>query len=199
MEFNIISREPLWLQPNKTYMFTYQEKGKAAKERIEMLYAGRRQYYFMEYSLKCKSWADDKESRDNFIKEIGLWSKGGSYRKTHPIINTPLEDLREKKENLLKQIREVENQLEKEKQKDEERRMKEYISDIDKPSLDKFNKELNDLIDKEYCLREVYGPYDIRYITVYDKKADKHRAIVKLYDDEINFKDLPDDLLNYLK
>lgn len=197
MKFNIISREPYWLQKHKEYTFTYQENGQPERHKIQMIYVGYGKYYFLSSSLDTKSWSDDEEARDEFLNELHLWSKGGSYRKTHPIVTTDYEDLLEERKVLQSELLKLENKIMKANEEERMKKYNKYCSDTDTKTLSNFEKSLNDLIGKDYCLRRIYYR-DVTYLSVYDLKEEKHRAIITLYDDQIEFSKIPEHLIDYI-
>lgn len=197
MEFNIIKREPMWLQDGKSYFYTYQIDNKPERYKIKMFYH-KHQWFFEDWSLKQSPFYNSKEDRTKFINEIYKWAKGGSYRKTHPIAFTRYEILKNEKEQLLNKISEIDKMLSKEEALENKRLYDEYNSDINIETLNDFEQKLNSLIGKDYCIRKLYYK-DMEYLTIYDLKKDKYRSIMSLYDNEIEFNELPTYLMKLLK
>ena len=101
----------MWLQNHKDYVFTYQIQGEPTKYKVKMIYISvgdsKPKFFFLDdRSLRDNPHFNEgfPENRSKFREEIERWQKGGAYRKTHPIITSRIEDLREQKLKLEEQL-----------------------------------------------------------------------------------------------
>lgn len=205
MEFNIIKRSPVWLQYNKEYTFEYQILGEPKRYKINMIYlsfyennikkskfvfiSGKSLYENIHFNESNK---DCLKNRDDFINEISKWQKGGSYRKTHPIAHSRLDLLREEKKGLESRLKTLEFEINNEKIANKKERIKNYQSDLDIKSLNKFESDLTNIIDSNrYCISERYYNGDL-LLLIYDLEKNKYRKIIKFYSDCVSFEEIPE-------
>lgn len=205
MEFNIIKREPMWLQNHKDYVFTYQIQGEPTKYKVKMIYISvgdsKPKFFFLDdRSLKDNPHFNEEfpENRSKFREEIERWQKGGAYRKTHPIITSRIEDLREQKLKLEEQLKETEREIEKEKLYELNKIIENYQNDLDQDSINKFKDDFKWLLEGRYCIKMIWLKDDGYTPLLFDNKCNKYRGKIIFYDDEIEIKDLPEKDLKYL-
>lgn len=209
MEFNIIKREPVWLQERKDYTFIYQIQGEPKKYKIDMVYlsvgGNKPQFYFLDNKTcrENKHFSSgnedvDTENRNKFREEIEKWQKGGAYRKSHPIVTTRMEDLREQKQKLENQLKDTEREIEKERLYELSKIIDNYQSDLDEDSINKFKDDFKWLLNGRYCIKMIWLKDDGYTPVLFDNKCNKYRGLIKFFDDEIEIKDLPEKVLKYL-
>lgn len=138
-----------------------------------------------------------KSNRTKFLKEIEEWQKGGSYRKTHPIVTTKLEDLKLQRQNLEDELRKIEKEIEEQKLFEINEKIRDYQDDKDIKSINKFKNEFNKLLKGRYCIKMLW--IDDKYIPIlFDNKVNKYRGKIKFFDDEIEIEELTNNILKYL-
>ena len=84
---------------------------------------------------------EDNEDRKEFLREFIAFQKGGSYRKTHPIMYS-------EKENIKMQIEKLQKELSNIEQQEHIDLRNNYINKVNRINVDKFMQELNKSMSK---------------------------------------------------
>lgn len=196
MEFNIIKRDPYWITDRKVCTFYFQVDKSPKLEKVRMLYLkdlkpGGAYVFFEDRFAKIypyyKTFIEDTKLGTQFIKEIEKWRRGGSYRKTHPIVLDKLGELRKERDNIAKRKLELDKEIELELKKKKEEEILEYKEDVDNETLTMFLDGLNDLISNKYCLRNLSIN---KQVYIYDKEKGKYRLKCRIFDDKIEAEDI---------
>ena len=144
--FTIVSKYPKGQKGNTIYLFKYQRDNKPRIYEAKMVW--------LDFRPDRPTWAfmDGKEAqmltnkeREAFINEIPKFQKGGSYRKTHPIIHSKSEDIRNEIKQKEKEISQLKEKLDQEEDKNKEELSERYKKYLDKNKLHLFIKGLEKL------------------------------------------------------
>ena len=169
MEFNIVRRRPKYLTEGCTCIFDFQVDSKPEIYQVEMIYTKRIPhgiYYFKSENKRSADidlFKDREDLRTEFRKELEKWSKGGSYRKTHPIILDKLGELKEERLKLYKREKEISDEIKIEEEKQREIKLKDYKKDIDFKLVNDFVELVDKFLEhSRFCLRNVN--YDDLYL-----------------------------------
>ena len=193
MEFNIIGRRPKYLTEGCNCIFDFQVDQKPEVYQVEMIYTkgiSHGIYYFKSENKKSADidlFKDRADLRSEFRKEVEKWSKGGSYRKTHPIVLDKLGKLKKEQFELWEKERKLNDEIKNEENIRREKKLKEYKENIDFKLVNTFINKVNKFLkDSRFCLR--YIDYEGLYL--YDKIIQKYIVKCNLYDDEITTEEI---------
>lgn len=149
-KYNIVSKKPKGKKNNVIYTIEYQIGKSPEIHTIKMLNID-----FIHQSDEWKfaqGWAfldgkessiifEDNEDRKEFLREFIAFQKGGSYRKTHPIMYS-------EKENIKMQIEKLQKELSNIEQQEHIDLRNNYINKVNRINVDKFMQELNKSMSK---------------------------------------------------
>ena len=185
-KYNIISKSFKGNIENKTCVIEYQVDGYGAERfTTSLVYielkdkAGPRYVWLADGMGKH---IDTEEDKKNFLNEFEQYQKGGSYRKTHPIIYTEIENLKREKQKLQSRLTSVESDIRRAEDAVRRKKFSNYTDDID---YDKPNDR--------YYIDIIQHMWDGIKFMVMDKKLNK-AVKVGMYDADkgIRFRDLYD-------
>ena len=137
---------------------------------------------------------DTEEDRNEFCEEIKLFQKGGSYRKTHPIVKSQSMILKDKKRKLEEEISDVDRKIREAEDIERQQKFKSYTEDIDYESLQEFVKKIATVLDNSnrYYIVPVMHIWDGYKLEVWDRQLDKPVYIGELNKNGTVFRDLKD-------
>lgn len=195
-KYNIIEKYPKGNNEYKTATISYQVAGYGSDIfKAEMVYINSEDittYAFL--STNKYLHIDTEEDRNEFCEEIKLFQKGGSYRKTHPIVKSQSMILRDKKRKLEEEISDVDRKIREAEEIERQQKFKSYKDDIDYKSLQEFAKSIVKALDhsNRYYLVPVMHIWDGYKLEVWDKQLNKPVYIGVLKEDGVTFRDLKD-------
>lgn len=171
--FTIVSKYPKGKKSNTIYTVTYQRSGKPKMYDVKMIW--------LDFREDNHTWAfmDGKEAqllsneeRKEFIAEMFKFEKGGSYRKTHPIMYSKAEEIRKRIKELEYDIYLLKEEADKSENAHYEELARKYEKKIDHKKLNKFDEDFRKLCEKSgYILKTKYFMHGTD-IMVYDKSLD---------------------------
>ena len=149
-KYNIVSKSPKGQKNNVVYTIEYQIGKSPEIHIVKMINID-----FIHQSEEWKfanGWAfldgressvmfDSIEDRKEFLREFIAFQKGGSYRKTHPIMYG-------EKENIKMQIEKLQKELSNIEQKEHIDLRNNYMNKVNKINVDKFMQEINKSMSK---------------------------------------------------
>ena len=196
-EYNIISKHPKGNIVGAKYKIEYQIDNQPERYTTEMIYFKSSKMFqgkdccYVFYSVAEGVKTNDDRTR--FVDELNKFQKGGSYRKSHPIIYTELERLERERDKLSAKINVI-------KWEKAVAMRKEFMNCIDKEEVDDFFNRLLAFTDNETFTIKTCS---LTYVQtcIYDKILKIPVAVIDfrggrfiirdLYDEEIDRIDLP--------
>ena len=195
-KYNIIDKYPKGNNEYKTATISYQVEGYGSEIfKAEMVYVNSEDittYAFL--STNTYLHIDTDKDRNEFCEEIKLFQKGGSYRKTHPIVKSQSMILRDKKRKLEEEISDVDRKIREAEGQERQQKFKLYTKDIDYDSLHEFVEKIVTAIDNSsrYYIVPVMHIWDGYKLEVWDRQLDKPVYIGELNKNGTVFRDLKD-------
>lgn len=195
-KYNIIEKYPKGNNEYKTATISYQVAGYGSDIfKAEMVYINSEDittYAFI--STNKYLHIDTDEDRNEFCEEIKLFQKGGSYRKTHPIVKSQSMILKNKKRKLEEEISDVDRKIREAEEIERQQKFKSYTEDIDYNSLQEFVKKIAIALDNSnrYYIVPVMHIWDGYKLEVWDRQLDKPVYIGELNKNGTVFRDLKD-------
>lgn len=170
--FTILSKHPKGQKRNVIYDVTYQRTGNPEIYQVKMIWLDFREEHTWAFMDGREADRLSLEEREEFIKEMPKFQKGGSYRKTHPITYS-------EKGKLLNQIKQKEYEI---------YQLKEQIEKMDSENLNKLCNEYKKCIDTSKILKfenslkalEVETGYSLR------KKNLRYNTSISVIDSQTN-------------
>ena len=198
-KYNIISKSFKGNIENKTCVIEYQVDGYGAERfTTSLVYielkdkAGPRYVWLADGMGKH---IDTEEDKKNFLNEFEQYQKGGSYRKTHPIIYTEIENLKREKQKLQSRLTSVESDIRRAEDAVRRKKFSNYTDDIDYDTLDKYIEGFTETFkpNDRYYIDIIQHMWDGIKFMVMDKKLNK-AVKVGMYDADtgIKFRNLYD-------
>ena len=195
-KYNIIEKYPKGNNEYKTATISYQVAGYGSDIfKAEMVYINSEDittYAFI--STNKYLHIDTDEDRNEFCEEIKLFQKGGSYRKTHPIVKSQSMILKDKKRKLEEEISDVDRKIREAEEIERQQKFKSYTEDIDYNSLQEFVKKIAIALDNSnrYYIVPVMQIWDGYKLEVWDRQLEKPVYIGELNKNGTVFRDLKD-------
>lgn len=196
-KYNIISKDLIGNQSNKVCEVVYQVEGQGYKEFKTNLVClnikGEIVYAFLEGQEG--DFTGSNNDKTEFLDEFYLFQKGGSYRKTHPIMKSEKQILLDKKNKLNNDIDDIDREIRKVENKMRSEKYITYNDDIDRESLNLFLSNIKNCFNgnDRYKLQLVAHVFDGIKLMVYDKEIHKPVSMGLLdKGNNIYFRDLED-------
>jgi len=194
-KYVIVDKYPKGNNEYKTATISYQVDGYGYEVfKAEMIYIDSEDITTYAFLSTNKYWhIDTQEDRDEFCNEIKLFQKGGSYRKTHPIIKSKSMELKEKKSKLNDELCKLDKEIREAEEDERQQKFKVYAEDINYNSLVPFVSNLSKaLTDKRYYVVPVMHIWDGYKLEIWDRQLNKPVQIGVLKEDGVTFRDLED-------
>lgn len=195
-KYTIVTKSPKGNDACKVSTISYQVEGYGSDIfSAEMIYIHNKDistYAFL--STKTYPHIDTDEDKDEFWNEIKLYQKGGSYRKTHPIIESQSMVLKHERRKLEDELADINNKIRDAEEQERQQKFKIYNKDIDYDSLNEFTKNIESVLntDSRYYLIPVMHIWDGYKLEVWDKKLNKPVYIGVLKENGVTFRNLYD-------
>lgn len=206
-KYVIISKSCKGNKPGTVCTVTYQVKGKElCKFKVDLICLtpdkeGNYVYAFLDGT--DSPYIVTGLDRKAFLKEFYQFQKGALYRQAHPITKTYYEVLQEKKEELQKQLQEVNLQINKEKYNELECIVRDKIKDMDNKTLNKYCNSLYKSLDGDtrYVIKPLHNNcihYKQDCLYIYDTQLDLPVKLIT-FKDGITITDLSiDEQVSYI-
>ena len=132
--------------------------------------------------------------RQLFCEAISDYQKGGSYRKTHPIVESQSMILKRRREELKSELSSIDKKIWDAENKEREEKYKVYMEDVDLDSLNAFTEKLKEVLDSNtrYKLQPRLRLFDGYSIEIYDTELEKPVSIIVLDGTKPTFRNLKD-------
>ena len=196
-KYTIIDKYPKGNRDYKTATISYQVSGYGSDIfKAEMIYINNEDittYAFLSNNKYIHINTD--EDKNDFCNEIKLFQKGGSYRKTHPIIKSQSMILRDKKHKLEAELSNLDKKIREAEDIERKQKFKSYKDDIDYESLNTYVDLLTTAFkpNDRYYIKPIMHIWDGYKLEVWDKILNKpvYMGVTK-EDGDILFRDLKD-------
>ena len=195
-KYNIVDKYPKGNNEYKMATISYQVDGYGSDIfNAEMIYINNKNittYAFL--STKTYPHIDTDEDKDEFWNEIKLFQKGGSYRKTHPIIKSKSMSLKDKKHKLEDELCKLDAEIRDAEEQERQQKFKSYTSDIDYDSLYKFTENVTTVLNdnSRYYIVPILHIWDGYKLEIWDRQLNKPVYMGVLKESNITFRDLKD-------
>ena len=202
-KYNIIEKYPKGNDRNVTYNIKYQVDNKPDIYEVDMLYLGLQdtpKYVFLTIGRddnarlqgKNVQYIDNNADREEFISEISKYQLGGSYRKTHPIIKSKTDELKDEISKYQDKISMLERELREVTELEKEKKFANYFKDIDLVGLDTCIEQIKAAFssDKYYLMGIEYHIWEGYRVFICDRKTCKKVKAIIIKDDNLEFRDI---------
>ena len=201
-KFNIVSKSPSRNVLNKKYEITYQVNGQGAtmfKTEVVCFDKVEGRYKFVFSYNTDKPFINSTEDGNEFINELYLFSLGANYRRTHPVLRSKVDELKEKRQKLSEQITDINTEINKLQNEEFKKTCEHFKQQINNKSLNKFTSQLQKyLIDDNYYISTESKFFNVGVNWIYSK--DLNKPVKKLICDKgnIEIRDLDEDDLRWI-
>lgn len=176
-KFNIIEKYPKGQNENIIYTFIFQKDNKPKRYEAQMVYLGFREgpkWAFLDGM--CGDLTNDE--RSEFIQEIPEFQKGGSYRKTHPIVYSAIEEVRNNLIAKEREVQELKSKLDKLQSAEKTRIVNEYEKTLSTAKCKLFEDELNRLQEETNLAVKIVWVKYTKWLLLYDVKEKRPVGVV---------------------
>lgn len=197
-KYTIIDKYPKGNKHNCISKIQYQVAGYGtAVFEIQLIYIdipseGQSRYVFL--SDRVGEHIDSNEDKDVFLQELAIYQKGGSYRKTHPVVKSQSMLLRDKKRKLEEELSDLDRKIREAEDIERQQKFKSYKEDIDYATLLDYTNRLADAINSNdrYYVKPIMHIWDGYKLEIWDKQLDKPVSMGIVEGNKIKFRDLDD-------
>ena len=193
-KFIIVDKDKKGNKGGERYTITYQIKSKGSERfSVDMycVYENPVRYCFIAdrygYGL------DTSEDRAEFLDEFYEFQKGGSYRKTHPILYSNMEVIKQEIKEYDDKIYELKRKLEEEKEKAKQIKFEHYYEDVDIEAVNIYVENIKKAFEEDsrfYVSGIEFHIWEGHRIFIYDRELQKPVKIITVKDGKVNFRDL---------
>lgn len=177
--FTIVSKYPKGQKRNVVYTVQYQRSGEPRIYEVKMVWLDFRDEPTWAFMDGREADRLTNEERKEFIAEMPKFQKGSSYRKTHPIAYSRIDELRNTIKEKEYEIYEIRKEIEALEDADLSELCNKYEKYIDDKKIDKFEEGLRSLEEKTgYMLKKKNFLYNTD-IVVYDFKNQLPVGVLK--------------------
>lgn len=177
--FTIVSKAPKGCKRNVVYTVTYQRSGEPEIYNVKMVWLDFRDTPTWAFMDGREADLLTNEERKEFIEEMFKFRKGGSYRKTHPIAYSRIDELKNTIKEKEYEIYEIKKEIDKLEEAELTALCDKYEKYIDNKKIDKFEEGLRNLEEKTgYMLKKKNFLYNTD-IVVYDFKNQLPVGVLK--------------------
>lgn len=196
-KYTIIDKYPKGNNHNKSSIISYQVDGCGSDIfKAKMIYVDNKvtgvSYAF--FSEEDYQHINTSEDRMEFCNEIKEFQKGGSYRKTHPIKKSEAFLLKEKRNELDAEIRNIDKEIREAEEKERKQKFSTYKLDIDYESLNIYIEGIKSALNNSdrYYIEPVLHIWDGYKLMIKDKELNKPVYVGVIDNDGVRFREIED-------
>ena len=132
--------------------------------------------------------------RKLFCEAISDYQKGGSYRKTHPIVESNSMILKRRREELKNELSSIDRKIMSAENKEREEKYQVYADDIDSDSLNEFTSKLESVLNSStrYKLKPLLHIWDGYKVQIMDTELEKPVSMMEINENKVSFRSLKD-------
>lgn len=198
-KYTIISKSPKGNKENYVHKIKYQVAGYGTNVyETHLMYLNLRDEGGCRYVYlndRIGEHIDSNEDKDEFLKELSKFQKGGSYRKANPIKKSQSMILRDKKRKLEADLSDLDRKIREAENIERQQVFKSYKEDIDYNTLTEYTDGLAKIINSNdrYYMKPIMHIWDGYKIEIWDNQLNKPVYIGVIdKDNKISFRDLDD-------